>query len=154
MLKIFIYMTLLISFQYAITPEELTGNWHASRESTTNGTVTLEKEYLHLRADETFSIQIFVNVRKGDAFIKGLRIEGSGIWKSREDTLVIYIQKVEVPFAKEIYLISQESLRNLVNNFKYKYENAPLRIIKIESFTGNQLNTSSEAGIKTAYTCQ
>jgi len=151
MLKVFICMTLLISYQYAITSEELVGNWYASRESTTNGTVTVEKEYLHLNADDTFSIQVFVNVQKDDAYIKGLRIEGSGIWKSRDDTLVIYIQKVEVPFAKEIYLISQESLRNLANNFKHKYESKPLRIIKIESFTGNQLNTSSEALIKTSY---
>jgi len=151
MLKILLYITIVISYQFAVTPEELRGNWHASRESTSNGTLTVENEYLHLKADDTFSIQIFVNVEKGDAFIKGLRIEGSGIWKSRDDTLVIYIKKVEVPFAKEIYLISQESLRKLANNFKYKYESAPLRIIKIESFTGNQLNTSNEGLIKTSY---
>ena len=59
-----------------------------------------------------------------------------------------------MPFAKEIYLISQESLRQLANNFKAKYENEPLRIIEIESFTSNQLVTLSESDIKTTYTRQ
>ena len=116
--------------------------------------MTVEKEYLHLNANNTFSIQLFVSVQKEEAFIKDLRIEGSGIWKSRDNTLVIYIQKVEVPFAKEIYLISQESLRTLANNFKYKYENEPLRIIKIKSFTSTQLVTSNEALLETVYTRQ
>ncbi len=146
-------MALTVS-QYALTPREMIGNWHAYRESTNNGTLTVEKEYLHLKADHTFTIQIYVSVEKGDAFIKDLRIEGSGIWKNRDDILVMYIQKVEVPFAKEIYLISQESLANLANNFKHKYENEPLRIIKIESYNDKQLNTLSEKLIKTSYTRQ
>jgi hypothetical protein len=148
-----VWFTLLVTLN-AITVQELAGNWSAYRESTSNGTVTVEKEYLHLNANNTFSIQLFVSVQKEEAFIKDLRIEGSGIWKSRDNTLVIYIQKVEVPFAKEIYLISQESLRTLANNFKHKYENEPLRIIKIKSFTSSQLVTSNEALLETVYTRQ
>ncbi len=148
-----VWFTLFVTL-HAVSVETLSGNWSAYRESMTDGTVTTEQEYLHLNADHTFSIQLFVNLQKGDAFIKGLRIEGSGIWKSKENTLVIYIQKVEVPFAKEIYLISQESLRQLANNFKAKYENEPLRIIEIKSFTSNQLVTLSERDIKTTYTRQ
>ncbi len=138
----------------AISPQEIIGNWHAYRQSTNNGTVTVEKEYLHLLPNNTFTIQLFVSLHKGDAFIKDLRIEGSGVWKNRENTLVIYIKKVEVPFAKEIYRISQESLRNLANNFKHKYESAPLRIIFIESYTGQKLVTSNEKLIETVYTRQ
>ena len=136
----------------AISTQEIIGNWSAYRQSTNNGTVTVEKEYLHLLANNTFTIQLFVSLQKGDAFIKDLRIEGSGIWKSRDNTLVIYIKKVEVPFAKEIYGISQESLRNLANNFKHKYESTPLRIIFIESYTGQKLVTSNEKLIETIYT--
>jgi len=138
----------------ATLPHELVGNWYAYRESNTNGTMTVEKEYLQLQANNTFTIQLFVSVKKGDAFIKDLRIEGSGIWKNRENTLVIYIKAVKVPFAKEIYLISQESLRNLANNFKYKYENEPLRIVFIESFTHKQMTTSNEKSITTVYSRQ
>jgi hypothetical protein len=148
-----VWFTLLVTLN-AITVQELAGNWSAYSESTSNGTVTVEKEYLHLNANNTFSIQLFVSVQKEEAFIKDLRIEGSGIWKSRDNTLVIYIQKVEVPFAKEIYLISQESLRTLANNFKHKYENEPLRIIKIKSFTSSQLVTSNETLLETVYTRQ
>ena len=148
-----VWFTLLVTLN-AISVQELSGNWSAYRKTTNNGAVTIEKEYLHLNANNTFSIQLFVSVQKGDAFIKDLRIEGSGIWKSRDNTFVIYIQKVDVPFAKEIYLISQESLRNLANNFKHKYESEPLRIIKIKSFTTTQLVTLNESLIETVYTRQ
>ena len=91
MLKIFLYFIFFITCSFAVTASSLSGNWSAYRESMTERTVTTEQEYLHLNADHTFTIQLFVNLQKGDAFIKGLRIEGSGIWKSRGDTLVIYI---------------------------------------------------------------
>ena len=143
-----------VSSLSAMSANEMVGNWYAYREASNNGTVTVEKEYLHLKANHTFTIQLLVSIQKDDAFIKDLRIEGSGIWKRREGTLVIYIQKVEVPFAKEIYRISQESLRNLANNFKHKYESEPLRIVFIESFTGKELVTTSEKLVKTSYTRQ
>jgi len=147
------WFTLFVTLN-AVSTEELSGNWSAYRETTNNGAVTIEKEYLHLNANNTFSIQLFVSVEKGEAFIKDLRIEGSGIWKTRDNSLAIYIQKVEVPFAKEIYLISQESLRNLANNFKHKYESEPLKLIHIKSFTDTQLVTSNESLIETVYTRQ
>jgi len=153
-MKILIFLMMFAFELQAITPSSIAGKWYAYAQSTTNGTVTTEKEYLSLNSDNTFSIQLFVSLQKGDAFIKDLRIEGSGIWKRRDNTLVIYIQKVEVPFAKEIYLISQESLRNLANNFKYKYEHAPLKIIYIESLDNTNLVTKNEKEQLTSYSRQ
>ena len=153
-MKCLMILCILFVEVYAVTPQALAGNWYAYRQSKENGTDTVEKEYLHLKADHTFTIQLFVSLQKEEAFVKDLRIEGSGIWKSKENTLVIYIKKVEVPFAKEIYLISQESLRNLANNFRNKYESEPLRIIEIKSLINNQLVTSNEALIETSYTRQ
>jgi len=153
-MKWLIILCILFIEVYGVTPQALDGNWYAYRQSKDNGTVTVEKEYLHLNVNHTFTIQLFVSLQKEEAFIKDLRIEGSGIWKSKENTLVIYIKKVEVPFAKEIYLISQESLRNLANNFKHKYESEPLRIIEIKSLIGDKLVTSNEALIETSYTRQ
>jgi len=150
-MKIFIFLVLCVFELRAVPLSTLAGKWYAYAESTTNGTATTEKEYLSLNSDNTFSIQLFVSLHKGDAFIKDLRIEGSGIWKRRDDTLVIYIQKVEVPFAKEIYLISQESLRNLANNFKYKYESEPLKIIYIQNLDKESLVTENEKGQITSY---
>jgi len=150
-MKWLIILCILFVGAYATIPQELVGNWYAYKQSKENGTLTVEKEYLHLNANHTFTIQLFVSLEKEEAFIKDLRIEGSGIWKSKENILVIYIKKVEVPFAKEIYLISQESLRNLANNFKHKYESEPLRIIEIKSLIDDQLITSNEALIKTSY---
>ncbi|MBA1420914.1 MAG: hypothetical protein FAF03_08695 [Epsilonproteobacteria bacterium] len=145
---------LLVLCTFQLQAASVVAKWQSYAKSTTNGTVTTEKEYLSLNGDNTFSIQLFVSLQKGDAFIKDLRIEGSGIWKRRDDTLVIYIQKVEVPFAKEIYLISQESLRNLANNFKYKYENEPLKIIYIEELENNKLVTKNEQNQITSYNRQ
>ena len=145
---------LLVLCIFQLQAASVVGKWHSYVKSTTNGTVTTEKEYLSLNGDNTFAIALFVSLQKGDAFIKDLRIEGSGIWKRRDDTLVIYIQKVEVPFAKEIYLISQESLRNLANNFKYKYENEPLKIIVIEYLDDQKLVTENEKGQVTSYSRQ
>ena len=145
---------LLVLCTFQLQAASVVGKWKSYAETTTNGTVTTENEYLSLNSDNTFTIQILVSLQKGDAFIKDLRIEGSGIWKRRDDTLVIYIQKVEVPFAKEIYLISQESLRNLANNFKYKYENEPLKIIVIEYLDDQKLVTENEKGQVTSYSRQ
>ena len=151
MMRWFIILTLCVVTLEAITPDEIVGKWYAYRQSTERGTVTVEKEYLHLHANQTFTIQLFVSVQKDDAFIKDLRIEGSGIWKSREKVLVMYIQKVEVPFAKEIYRISQESLRMVANTFKNKYENEPLRIIFIENHTDKKLVTTNQELLETSY---
>ena len=42
------------------------------------------------------------------------------------------IKTVNVPAAKEVYLISQESLENLAATFKYKYQNDTIHMGKIK----------------------
>ncbi len=92
---------------------QLVGKWQGVIQTSNHGTRITEKEYFNLNADRTFSLTMLVNLKKDEAFVRDLRIEGSGIWRVKDDTLVLVVNKVEVPFAKEIYLISQESLRNL-----------------------------------------
>lgn len=136
---------------YAVNPNALYGDWNAIEQSTNSGTLTIEKEYLTLNANRTFSILVLVSVQKGDAFIRDLRIEGSGIWKVWEDKLVIVVKDVQVPKAGEIYRISQASLRNLAANFKSKFVNEPIRISIIKSMDNRQLTTSNEQGKITHY---
>lgn len=62
------------------------------------------------------------------------------------------VQKVEVPFAKEIYLISQESLRNFANNFKGNFENEPIRISVIKTMETNKMTTINENLRESTYT--
>ena len=152
MKKVFLLMVLCLSDIQAVTANELMGKWQTVTQSQDNGALIVEEEHLTLNANHTFSIVIFVSLEKGDAFIKGLRIEGSGIWKNRDNTLVAVIQKVEVPFAKEIYRISQESLGNFANNFKSKYVNEPIRISVIKSFEANKMTTINENSIESTYT--
>ena len=118
------------------------------------GHLLIEKEYFHLNANHTFDVKLFVSLKKDEAFIRDLRIEASGIWKNRDKTLVLYVKKVEVPFAKEIYRISQESLRQVANSFTRKFQNEPLRIIIIERLEQQKLVTLNEEQHRTIYSRQ
>jgi len=136
---------------HAVNLNALYGKWHAMEQTTNQGTLTIEKEYLNLNADKSFSIVLLVSVQKGDAFVKDLRIEGKGIWKLWEDKLVIVVKDVQVPVAGEVYRISQASLRNLAANFKRKFVNEPIRINTIKSMDSRHLTTSNEKGKITHY---
>ena len=151
MMKVFVLILVFMLELSAMSPNEIVGKWQAVTHSTNNGTETTEKEYLYLNADHTFSIVIFVSLKKGDAFIKDLRVEGSGIWKRRDNTLVVVMKKVEVPAAKEVYLISQQSLENLAANFQNRFNNEPIRISIIKSIDKNSLTTINEKLKETHY---
>jgi hypothetical protein len=130
---------------------DMIGKWQGVTQASNYGTSITEKEYFYLNADGTFSLTIFVNLKKGDAFVRDLRIEGFGIWRVKNDTLVLVINRVEVPFAKEIYLVTQESLRNLADNFKNKFENEPIRFSTIKHVDSRNLVLINEASKETQY---
>ena len=151
-MKVLIILLLLIAELGAVSSNELVGRWQAMKQVTNNGTLTIEKEYLTLSRNHTFSILAFVSVKKEDAFIKDMRIDVSGIWKVWNNTVVLVVKKVEVPNAAEIYRISQASLRNFADTFKGKYENQPIRINKIMALDQKNLKWINEAEVETAYT--
>lgn len=138
----------------AMSPNEIVGKWQTVTHSLNNDTATTEKEYLYLNADHTFSIVLLVSLQKGDAFIKDLRVEGSGIWKRRDNTLVVVIKEIKVPDAKEVYLISQQSLENLAASFQNRFKNEPIRISIIKNIDRNNLTTVNERLKETRYTRQ
>ena len=150
MKTLLIVMLCLIEL-HAVNLNMLYGNWNSIEQTTNRGTLTIEKEYLTLNANRTFSILVLVSVQKGDAFIRDLRIEGSGIWKVWQDKMVLVVKDIQVPKAAEIYLISQASLRNLAANFKSKFVNEPIRISLIKSIDNRHLTTSNEQGKITQY---
>ncbi|MEA2047892.1 MAG: hypothetical protein U9O64_05525 [Campylobacterota bacterium] len=151
-MKIFVMLLIMIAQLYALNQNGLlVGEWQSVNQVNNKGTLTLEKEYLNLNADNTFSILLLVSVQKGDAFVRDLQIKGSGIWKSHKDRLVYVIQKVDVPFAKEVYRISQASLRQLANHFKHRFDQQPIRIIKIGQMNKNQLTLINEEEKVTHY---
>jgi len=150
-MKVLIMLLLLIAELSAVSTNELTGKWQAMKQVTNKGTLTIEKEYLTLNGNHTFTILAFVSVKKEDAFIKDMRIDASGIWKVWNNTVVMVINKVEVPNAAEIYRISQASLRNFAATFKRKYENEPIRINKIMALDQKNLKWINEAEVETTY---
>jgi len=135
----------------AIEYGQISGNWHTSTRALNNGTETIEKEYLTLNPNGTFSLVLLVSLKKDEAFVKDLRIEIGGNWESRDNTLVYVIKTVNVPNAKEVYLISQKSLENLAANFKYKYENDRIHINKIQMLDNRNLVILSEQNRETKY---
>ena len=150
-MKTLLILMLCLVELHAVNLNTLYGKWYSTEQTSNQGTVTIEKEYLTLNADRTFSILVLVSVQKGTAFIRDLRIEGSGIWKVWQDKLVIVVKDVQVPKAGEIYRISQASLRNLAENFKNKFVNEPIRISVIQSMDNRNLTTSNEQGKITHY---
>ena len=150
-MKTLLIIMLCLVELHAVNLNALYGKWYSIEQTTNQGTLTIEKEYLTFNKNRTFSILVLVSVQKGDAFIRDLRIEGSGIWKVWEDKLVIVVKDVQVPKAGEIYLISQASLRNLAANFKSKFVNEPIRISVIKSMDNRHLKTSNEQGKITHY---
>ena len=151
-MKVLMILLLLMVELSAVSTNELVGKWQALRQVTNNGSVTTEKEYLTLNRNHTLSMLAFVSVQKGDAYIKDMRIDASGIWKVWNNTLVIVVKKVEVPNAGEIYRISQASLRSVAATFKAKYENVPIRINKIMALDPNHLKLINEDEVVTEYT--
>ena len=150
-MKVLILMLLLIWELGAVDRSQVVGSWKSVAKSSNNGTLTIEKEFLHLNADRSFAIVLLVSVQKGEAFIKDLKIEGSGIWKVYDDTIVAVVNQMEMPSAKEVYLISQASLRNLADNFKRRFQAEPIRILKIKSIDSKSLITENEASKQTVY---
>ena len=143
-MKVFMLSLLLVLELSAVSPGEIIGKWQSTTQTLNNGTRTIEKEYLHLNEDRTFSMVILVSLQKEDAFIKDLRIEGSGIWK-------VWNNKVKVPSAGEVYLISQKSLENLSETFKRRFKNEPIRVMMIESIDKNNMIIFNEKVQKTHY---
>ena len=150
-MKVLMMILVLMVELSAVSTNELTGKWQAVREVKNNGTLTIEKEYLTLNGNRSFSILGLVSVQKGNAFIRDMRIEVSGIWKVWENTFVLVVKKVEVPKAAEIYLISQSSLRSIAATFKQKWESKPIGISKIIALDSKNLTLLNERGIKTSY---
>ena len=151
MLKIFILLLVFIFELHAVNKNDIMGNWQSVNRTLNNGTETIEKEYLTLNANNTFTLVILVSLQKDEAFVKDLRIEITGNWESRDNTLVYVIKMVNVPTAKEVYLISQESLENLAETFKFKYENDTIHMGKIKYIDATNLIIIGEKLRETKY---
>jgi len=130
------------------------GDWRTVTKSTSeNHTHVTEKEFLNLKADHTFEITILVSLKKGEHFIKDLQVKASGIWKRHITTLVVVIQKIEVPFAKEVSrTITQQSLQALAGTYQARLKGDPIRINTITFLDDHKLTIVSEKGVETSYT--
>jgi hypothetical protein len=130
------------------------GIWQAvSTSRSENRTYVTEKETLNLKADHTFEITILVNLKKGEHFIKDLEVKASGIWKRYITTLVVVINKIEVPFAKEVSrTITQQSLEALAGTYQARLRESPIRINTITLLTNKKLTLVNEKKVVTEYT--
>jgi len=136
---------------FAVNPNNIAGDWQSFISTLNNGTQTTEQEYLTLHPNLNFNLVILVSVKKDEAYIKDLRIVISGIWDVKDNTLVYVIKNINVPAAKEVYLISQQSLENLAANFKHKYENDAIHINTIQNLNAKNMSIVSEKGRVSKY---
>jgi hypothetical protein len=130
------------------------GNWQTVTTSTSeNHTHVTEMESLWLKPDHTFEIIILVNLKKGEHFIKDLEVKATGIWKRYVTTLVVVINKIEVPFAKEVSrTITQRSLEALASTYQARLRESPIRINTITFLNDKKMVIINEKGVKTEYT--
>ena len=150
MIKAFMGLLLLLQFAFAYNVP-ITGKWHDASRILENGQETIEKSYLTLQENGFFSLLILVSVKKGNAYIKDLRIEINGQWKSKGNALVYIVKGVNIPAAKEVYLINQSSLETLARVFKNKYQNDSIHISKIKHLDAKNLTIITEKGKKRSY---
>ena len=154
-MKALLVLLLLAAALHAQPGHDMTvGNWQTVTTSTSeNRTHVTEKEFLDLKADHTFEITILVNLKKGEHFVKDLQVKASGIWKRHVTTLVVVINKIEVPFAKEVSRsITRSSLEALANTYQARLRVSPIRINTITYLDDKKLTIVNEKGIKTSYT--
>lgn len=152
-MKILVMVLIIIAELSAMNQNaNLVGKWLSVSQTNNKGTLTIEKEYLYLNANKTFSILLLVSVKKGSAYVKDIKIKGTGIWKVHKDTLVYVIKTVDVPSAKVVHGISQESLRQLSKYFRHRFDSQPIRILNIQSVNARSLNVIGENGVETQYT--
>ncbi len=130
------------------------GNWQTITQSVSeNKTRVIEKESLWLKADHSFEIIILVNLKKGEHFIKDLEVKASGIWKRYNTTLAVVINKIEVPFAKEVSrTITQHSLEALAGTYQARLKETPIRIYTITYLDDKKLTVVNEKQVSTTYT--
>jgi hypothetical protein len=143
MKKFILFFTLIFCLN-AADDAMLLGQWDSFTHGVNNGTKTIEKEYLKFYDNYTFDILFLVTVQKGNAFVKDLRIEGTGIWKTRGNILVVVVKDVEVPVAGEVYGISQASLEEIAATFHNRFKNDPIRILVIKELSQHTLVTENK----------
>jgi hypothetical protein len=79
-------------------------------------------------------------------------VKASGIWKRHITTLVVVINKIEVPFAKEVSRnISQRSLETLASTYQSRLKESPIRIYTITYLDEKKLTIVSEKSVTTTY---
>jgi len=152
--------TLFIIFLFAVSlsaepvNDMTVGKWQIITHSTSkNRTHITEKEILDLKANHTLDIIILVSLKKGEHFIKDLQFKATGIWKRHTTTLVLVIQKIEVPFAKEISrTITKRSMEALAAIYQSRLTESPIRINTITLLTDKKMTIINEKGVSTSYT--
>ena len=130
-----------------------TGEWVMTTRSVNNGTYVTEKEILRIKPDHTFDVTIDVSLQKGRHYIKDLQVKASGIWKRYITTLVIVVQRIDVPFAKEVSTtIDMRSLEALAGIYRRRFETDPIHIYTIEFLDEKNLKVRNEEEAVSTYT--
>jgi len=151
MFKTFLLILLFMGQLHAVTANDIVGSWYSSLRTVNNDTEIIEKESLKFSANHTFILVILVNLTKDQAYVKDLRIEITGNWEAKGNALIYNIKSVNVPSAKDVYLVSKQSLDNLASNFKSKWVSDKIHIYKIISFEPKKLTVKNGRGVITKY---
>jgi len=127
-------------------PEE----WITERKFVHNGEKHLEKETLDFRAD-TFRLILNITISKGTLLVRDLRIEASGLWKMRDDILVIVMQELRFAGVGETRGINRESFRTVIRELRGNYLTDPIRLYRVLKLTDSSFVIHGEENVEKSY---
>ncbi len=132
MLYRFILFLFISNTVFAVTPKELYGTWETQRQSQNRSTYSSEHDSITFRP-ATVSLELTVNLKRGSAYIKNLRVHTQGIWKVKGDILVIVWQDLRVVGYEESKGINEASIQKLGTQLRGRYLDDPIRIFQFQS---------------------
>ena len=148
-----VFVIVLWLLVYAQAHDMTTGEWRSETKAFNAGTHVIEREILRIKPDHTFTDVIDVSLQKDDHFIKDLQIKAEGRWKRYITTLVFVVDRIDVPFAKEVSdSIDMRSLQALSAYYKRRFDEEPIRITTLIFLDEKTMKFRDEKGAIYGYT--
>ena len=136
------------SLLWSASSRDLLGEWQTQREFAGNGERHLELENLKFMPD-TFRLILTVTIQKGDLLVDRLRIQANGLWKLKDDTLVLVMQEIRFLDVAQTKGIDKSSFEKLIRDLRSRYLSDPIKIIRLDTLNGKTLTIGQGEESKT-----
>ncbi len=144
MTKVILLLLITVAKLVAFDPAQLYGEWIVERKTDIGGSANTRYQDLSINPGG-FMLMAYLTVRKDNYLIENMQIQGRGTWKVSGDVLVYVVSEVRTIGVQKTVGISQDAINKLARDINRKYMDDPIRIIRIQSITGDRLVGINEA---------